>query len=615
MKFQVRVLQSKYSARINKIYSGEVINGLPIYYYNSHITKKTLKVKFTPVYSFNQFINLIGIGDTEICEILTKMPSTTKKGYIVTFKGKHIPEKHAVKIGLYYYDIRSDVYLDENNEYQIKLPGIVKCELTDKYISVSNAVKSIINIDEEGNPVMGIIDSRLNSNSEGYPLIINSEKIVSSKNLSNYVIQDSVIGEDVFGNKITDDTFIINLDKFKIKSNKLKNNIPININSEQILHKLNAKEDLSRGLFFINKDDLNNVMIPRPQDYIKFNNKRSFNNRQNLDKAKEQGVYSDTFILTDGMKYTFGIELETASGVVPNYINKNLNLECMRDGSIDSGEYVTGILVGDSGISHVNKIVHELSKRCTINSKCGTHVHIGSANFNKKFTIAAFCLSEMVYNDLLEIVSPERSNNRYCNPLPSYKKEFKKVCIGTDITSNDIVQLMYSQIFNFLADGESMKPSSADMEYPKQQTHKMGRGWGRTPRYTWLNLIPCNFIRQDRNNISNDKIYGLDLAYTLEFRLYHATLSFNELYYWLLICMLFVRECEHNYNIIIHNYLSDTPYTLTDLINTVNNEKLKNNLIEFVRKSKLSSTKKRWLDKVVEVQDLNQYSNICAQLQ
>ena len=62
----------------------------------------------------------------------------------------------------------------------------------------------------------------------------------------------------------------------------------------------------------------------------------------------ELGIKSISHRISEGKKYTFGVEIETCSGFLRRnvYEENRLNLECTHDGSIEGGEYVTGILTG-----------------------------------------------------------------------------------------------------------------------------------------------------------------------------------------------------------------------------------------------------------------------------
>jgi hypothetical protein len=92
----------------------------------------------------------------------------------------------------------------------------------------------------------------------------------------------------------------------------------------------------------------------------------------------EAGVESPTYIISEGLRHTFGVELETSGGRLYPYDFHNLNMRCVYDGSLKTdegqaigGEYVTGVLKGDMGFSQLHKICKLLQRKCELNRKCG----------------------------------------------------------------------------------------------------------------------------------------------------------------------------------------------------------------------------------------------------
>lgn len=100
--------------------------------------------------------------------------------------------------------------------------------------------------------------------------------------------------------------------------------------------------------------------------------------KPNLKKDYEMGIKSPSFIKTEGKRYTYGIEMETISGKLPQYLDDSLNYLAIRDGSLkdEDGEeygyeYVTGVLIGDTGLLQTKKLCNALTKYCIVNKKCG----------------------------------------------------------------------------------------------------------------------------------------------------------------------------------------------------------------------------------------------------
>ena len=101
-------------------------------------------------------------------------------------------------------------------------------------------------------------------------------------------------------------------------------------------------------------------------------------NKTNLAKDYAMGVLSPSFVKTEGKRYTFGLEMETISGIIPQYMDSDLNYLSIRDGSLRDAngeeyghEYVTGVLVGDTGMLQSKKLCNALTSRCMVNRKCG----------------------------------------------------------------------------------------------------------------------------------------------------------------------------------------------------------------------------------------------------
>ena len=141
-----------------------------------------------------------------------------------------------------------------------------------------------------------------------------------------------------------------------------------------------------------------------------------------LEHNKRWGTDSPTFTISNGMQYTFGVEMETDSGYLENDVWNTLNLSGVYDGSINGTEYVTGVLKGDYGFNHLNKICKELSIDHQLRQNCGVHVHIGGT-FNRRFTIMLLRLCYHLQDDIYRMMPPSRVTNTYCKPIPTWASE------------------------------------------------------------------------------------------------------------------------------------------------------------------------------------------------
>lgn len=91
------------------------------------------------------------------------------------------------------------------------------------------------------------------------------------------------------------------------------------------------------------------------------------------------GVDSPTHLELEGLKPTLGFELETIDGAIPASDQEGLNVAAVHDGSLrgsngedpEGGEYVTGVMYGDKGFHHLQRICNVLQKHCRIDRRCG----------------------------------------------------------------------------------------------------------------------------------------------------------------------------------------------------------------------------------------------------
>lgn len=317
---------------------------------------------------------------------------------------------------------------------------------------------------------------------------------------------------------------------------------------------------------------------------VNFTRKKTTNSMLN----RKYGVESTTFVGTGGLDYTFGVEIETCSGYMPTAIYNlyGLNLSATKDGSlrdddgvIRGGEYVTGVLVGDSGLENLYRSLKQINNRCFIDKRCGIHVHIGGFKNNEQFTIAAFRLGQLIQDEITQIFPMSRRGNSFANYLPN----LKNLDYATFIKQHGYdagIQIAYNDLYEKMANGRKLDP-----KVNKFQPHPGGRYTdrytGNIPleklfRYMWLNLIPCNFNTRGtppKNNLENKGV-----PFTLEFRPHSASMNFTKIKNWIVFCMAFVNFVE-NYPERIFN--SDK-ITINDILNTVfAKKKIKNDLIAY----------------------------------
>lgn len=322
------------------------------------------------------------------------------------------------------------------------------------------------------------------------------------------------------------------------------------------------------GAFGVNTIDKDLVSY---RDYNKFDEKISFKDVRDKESAYRFGLQSPSFRSTFGLTYTFGVEVECATSFVANNVKNIFNMSCVRDGSLNGGkggpEYVTGVLTGDAGLMHLQKIVNYLSARSTIDKYCGIHVHVGGFVPSQEFSVAIFLLCHALQDDIFLTLPITRRSNEYCRLIPN--NIIKKLAAQhkTNTIDKFVVNRIYDDIVEYvgaldlLGGKEQFLLSKAkDKNAPlgkylnKNCNHPMGKKANynhKTPRYEWINLVPLLF---------NEK--GKDV-FTIEFRPHPASLNFIKIKNWILLCMFITKYAETYASRIISNFLSGNLKPLT----------------------------------------------------
>lgn len=296
-----------------------------------------------------------------------------------------------------------------------------------------------------------------------------------------------------------------------------------------------------------------------------------------FNKREEAGIESKSFRAFEGLKYTFGIELETVSGLYEDYaaVFKGMNVSSVFDGSLRDvdedgnrigqpwgAEYVTGVLKGDAGLNHVNKLTKILNERCTVDKRCAFHVHIGSLKWNSEEIVYCYLLGLALEKELFEMMPKSRRNNEYCKTLPMVHQSKIRdlVKANTKESYKKAITALYNQIFKIVSSKEDVNKPCAD--YNKKSGHPLGRhgGYNRETdhRYSWLNFT---------NIIFNQR--GSQDSKTIEFRNHSGTLSYKKIHNWIKICMAFVEYVHNNKKEILNYYSTNKDLNLDKVLKSI----------------------------------------------
>lgn len=302
----------------------------------------------------------------------------------------------------------------------------------------------------------------------------------------------------------------------------------------------------------------------KPREYKAFvNHWRNFpgeNDAATLKANWQYGARSPTDSILENKNFTFGVELETGWGRVDEY--SDLNLDCVYDGSLKDetgkawgGEYVTGILFGDTGVDHLRKIVDRLNESgCGVNSKCSVHVHIGVNDWTKEQVVMAWALGVMLEKEIFNMMPPTRRNNEFCQWLSqkyNLQLDFSTLNKLNKLDGEISTLESFNEIHSIVVSGLSKMP---DRSINKMRNHPEGQKQGykhNAQRYCWLNFVPLMF--DIRNNPD---------ARTLEFRCHSGTLNFTKILNWLKICVGFCDVVENH----LREFKAGEIQTLEDVV-------------------------------------------------
>lgn len=355
-------------------------------------------------------------------------------------------------------------------------------------------------------------------------------------------------------------------------------------------------ENLHNGVFYLNSDN-EQYVDKSPVIYRKVKNSYS-KPTGDLKKDYMFGLKSATYKITEGKKYTFGIEFETIYGLLPRYLDKYLNYNAVHDGSLRGpegedpvgGEYVTGVLIGDNGFLQTKRLSYELTRRCKIDKRCGMHLHLSNIEFSKENLVALYKVYFYLEQEIFKILPKARYSNEYCRKLDGLDKCLEKQKNSTLDSVYEyklFIDNAYTELFKFVSDGYK-----ACRNYNKKTDHPLGFKCGykhSSSRYCWINFVPAIF--DTRHNPQ---------AKTIEIRNHSATTSYRKTKYWTLIHMGILWYVE-NYKRDI--FLGNIP-SLEEIM-TLAYPRTSSNIINYIneRKTLFASPKSSEEHKKVELED------------
>lgn len=234
------------------------------------------------------------------------------------------------------------------------------------------------------------------------------------------------------------------------------------------------------------------------------------------------------FPLDRYLKYTFGLEFETSTGIIPEQTCFEDGLIPLRDGSIDGNEYSTVILEGRIGLNLLKQQLEDLRYFTRFDKECSLHIHLGGYPLVPDRIFALYKVCKSLEGELSTMLP------RYTFKTSSYKKSGKDYCKLLPTCSS------FDSLYTYLV----QKPFFGSLFESHPQDIDRERKWNIHQRYHWLNLI--NMVCYNVNK-------------TVEFRLLRPTYNLEKILFWLYVFNGILAYCEIN----------DQPKSILDIMKEV----------------------------------------------
>jgi hypothetical protein len=205
------------------------------------------------------------------------------------------------------------------------------------------------------------------------------------------------------------------------------------------------------------------------------------------------------------LNYSFGVEIETQSGIVPlNTLLRN-DFVILKDGSIKGYEFTSLPLKGADGLAKLQTFCTALNPVAKIDEFCSLHIHLGGFKATPESIVALYKTVYQVQQELFDFVPNYKRSAQYFAKKQDYKDHCKPLKSLGIYGMKDVGE-MYDAIFDFV----THKDNGQMLEAQK---------WNQFPRYHHLNLL--NLFSKKNG--------------TIEFRLHEPTTNYQKILSWLLI--------------------------------------------------------------------------------
>lgn len=405
---------------------------------------------------------------------------------VTTISGKQVPRKKCRFIKNQYYEINVDCFfMSDNSWHRVNNGKIAFDHEQKKYVLIDEISlrEGIIGVQEDGSFAMGMFSANPVKNTEINNIPCISYEIAESMNLLENISTGTFYSPD-----------------------KVKN--PADLKKKRISNRYSFQLDYSAapriGMF---TEAYNSIYYPK--------------NVNNL-KLKYPNALGET---------TFGFEIETHDGSIPERHLIANGLIPLRDGSLRHGdvepyEYSTIPLSKEKGLLTMIDIADLVNKYTTIGNKCALHVHIGGYTPSKEFVVAFHRVIRKVQD---EIYSMFPDNYKFTSENGFKQKNYCAPVKDLRILKKNSVEDNFNVIYGFYSGGaqESFR-GFGEANHPKDRDNR--RKWEVESRYYIANIVPL--------------IWGG--SGTIEWRIHPPTQNIHKILNWLYICNAVIKYAHVN---------------------------------------------------------------------
>ncbi len=224
---------------------------------------------------------------------------------------------------------------------------------------------------------------------------------------------------------------------------------------------------------------------------------------------------------------TFGTEIETCIGSIPEHILAPLGIVPLHDGSITGHEYVTTVFNGQSLIQKLERIFDAAIENTRANEFCSLHYHIGNVRTDAEFLVAFYQLYYRIQGEI-DLLNPLYKRDATYFATKREGKDHCKALPDLGLNEYDTTEEAFKTLLKFYHEGQMPQMDQRSKLYVHV---KHGRPkWEHHGRYYALNYLPTLF----------------ESKRTIEFRVPSGTVNKYKGINWLFIFNAMLTYCESN---------------------------------------------------------------------